>query len=322
MAGSPAMAEASFLVALRSYEDPRSGIRERFLTPTLGDGRTVAVLSGPLAGEPRRGWVICHSYGLEQLNLQPLEVPLARQLAASGHSVLRYHSQGYGDSELPPEHISLRSHVDDALDAVRLLAASTSVSSVGLIGARFGGTVAAMAAEALASEEIAASALVLWEPVVDGRRYMRSLLRLGLLTELVSKGRATESAREPEDMLREAGILDVQGFPLRLEVFEEVSAVDLAKAVFSFRGDSLVVQISKTSGERPDLQRLVSRFAEIGGTSTCEVLLDRKADKFGQPRFVGRGDGTKGDTQATLSEILVSSTLSWCAALPDGDAPP
>ena len=35
------------LESLRSYEDPRSGIRERFLTPVIGGQRTVCVLSSP-----------------------------------------------------------------------------------------------------------------------------------------------------------------------------------------------------------------------------------------------------------------------------------
>lgn len=301
------------LEALRSYEDPRSGIRERFLTPTIGAGRTVAVLATPIGDIGSIGWIVCHSFGQDQINLQPFEVPMARRLAASGHPVLRFHVQGYGDSELPPEHISLRSHVDETIEAARLLASTAGVARVGLVGARFGGAVAALAAD-----ELEASALVMWEPMVKGRAHMQALVRLGVMTELVNRTRTQASARDPMEVLKEDGVLDVQGFPLRREVFEEVSNANLLTELTRFRGRSLVVQVSRSSTQRPALVQLVERLRELGGDSRLEVITNGKADKFGQPRFMGRGDGTKADTQSSLADGLASATVSWAGASAEG----
>ena len=117
--------------ALRSYVDRGLGIQETFVQPLIGGGRTIGVLSGPLDSPPLGGWVVCHSFGLEQVYLQSLESALARRLAATGFAVLRFHGRGYGDSELGTEHISLRSHVDDAQDAARVLSEATGVERIG-----------------------------------------------------------------------------------------------------------------------------------------------------------------------------------------------
>ncbi len=299
----------SLFERLRSYDDPATGIRERFLTPSIGGGHTVAILSTPLGEALSTGWVFCHPFGQDQINLQPFEVPLARALAASGFPVLRFHAQGYGDSEFPREHISLGSHVRDSLEAADLLVSSTGVSQVGLFGARFGGAVAALTAD-----ELEASALAMWDPVVKGRSYMQSMVRLGVMTELVSRERSQADARDPIEVLEGTGVLDVQGFPLRVEVFREVSELDLLARLQRFRGRSLVVQVSRAATPKAGLERLVSRLSELGGRSHLEVIADKKADKFGQPRYLGRGDGTKIDSQASLARSLTLTTVSWAGA--------
>ncbi len=281
------------------------GIVEEFLTPTIGGGRTVAVLARPLSGTASMGWVICHSFGLEQVFLQPLETPFARGLAAAGCAVLRFHCQGYGDAELTAEHISMRSHIDDSLKAVELLTSVTQIDHIGLMGARFGGTVAALVADRLEAQ-----AMILWDPIVSGRTYMRTMARLSVMTELLTHRRSSNSA-DPLTVLREKGALDVQGFPLRREVFEEISKVDLPSDLLRFKGDSLLVQVSRSATVRPGLQLLSHRLEELGGNARSEVVTDRAADKFGRPRFRSRAAGKKVDTQSTLAQSLISRTLSW-----------
>ena len=104
------------------FEDPAAGYSEEFIQPRLGLGNTVAVLSTPLGPSASLGWVICHSFALEHVYLQPMETALARRLAATGFAVLRFHAQGYGDSELDSDQVTLHSHVEDTLDAASVLA--------------------------------------------------------------------------------------------------------------------------------------------------------------------------------------------------------
>jgi pimeloyl-ACP methyl ester carboxylesterase len=299
----------SKLLEMRSFEDADLGIAERFLTPTIGGGTTVAVLSTPLGAAHDLGWVVCHAFGLDQINLQPFEVPLARELAAAGFPVLRYHAQGFGDSELSIEHVGLASMVECAIQAAALLRDEAGVTALGTFGARLGGTVAAMA-----GERAGASALALWDPVVRGRTYTTRLARFSSTSELVTRGRAQIQARNPMDVLRETGAIDVQGVPLPEALFDELSAIELTEAVTRFRGRSLVVQPSRSGQPRSELESFVGHLSELGGEAALEIVTDPLADKLGQPRFVGV-DGVKVDELGSLARSLNDVTLSWCRGL-------
>jgi pimeloyl-ACP methyl ester carboxylesterase len=303
------------LLQLRGFSDAKLGIAERFLTPAVGGGSTIAVLSTPLGATHDVGWVMCHAFGLDQINLQPFEVPLARALAAAGFPVIRYHSQGFGDSELPTEHISLKSLVGDALEVAALLRAEAEVASIGIFGARLGGTVAALSAA-----DAEAAAIALWDPVANGRGYAARLARFSSASELVTQGRAQTTGRNPADVLRETGVLDVQGIPVPAALFEELRAIDLTSHLNSFRGRSLVVQPSRSTKRRAELEALVRHLNDLGGESTLEVVIDPHADKFGQPRFVGKGDGIKVDEMESLATSLTEVTMAWCASVVERSA--
>src|SRR5205823_2231940 len=102
------------------------------------------VLYEPLGEHRSAGWVICHSFGQEHSHLMEHEVVAARALASAGFPTLRYHGQGYGDSMGHPGEATLESHVGDALGAVDVLLGRTGIHDVGVLGARFGGAVAAI----------------------------------------------------------------------------------------------------------------------------------------------------------------------------------
>ena len=297
------------LAALAGYVDRDSGIAEDFLTPVLGGARTVAVLSSPVG--PLRGttWVLCHSFALEQIYLQPLEVPFVRSLTAAGYEVLRYHSQGYGDSDLPAGSVSLQSHLRDAADAVELLR-RRGATRIGLIGFRFGGSVAALAAD-----RVDADALILWEPVLKGRAFLNALARRAIVSQLTVRANQSSPAGSTEDPLQridDEDTVDLQGFPLTRTSYEQILNMDLLMDLNRFAGEALVVQISRSSEQRPDLKRLVKRLGEIGGSPAHEVVSHPRPQLFGGPRYRPTGTGEKRDTQADLLAALTAATIGWC----------
>lgn len=306
---------ARALESLAEVEDPRNGIRERFIRPSIGGGSTVAVLATPLGERRSTGWVICHSYGMEQVNLATHEVPVARGLASAGFPVIRYHGQGYGDSQLPADGVGIASHLRDALDAAGVLAEATGVGEVGFLGARLGGTIAALAAD-----RSSAASLVAWEPVVRGTTYARSLRTLSVMLQLMHQQRSPGAAPDPERELEERGVLDVQGFPLSREMHEELLGLDLTERLGAFAGRSLVVQISRGAEPRPELERLTGRLRELGGSSELAVVVDERANTFAEPRFRPVGRGHKADIQAELGAHLLARTIEWCATEPDPSA--
>jgi pimeloyl-ACP methyl ester carboxylesterase len=276
----------------------------------LGSQPGFGVLSLPTGGRRDLGWVICHSFGMEQSNLQSLEVAAARSLSSRGFPVLRFQARGYGESHAPIEEVGPESHVADATNACAALLSSTSVGQVGLLGARFGGTVAALAAD-----RIEASALVLWDPALNGKAYLNSIVRAGLVIELAETGRARSQTKDPAEILAHDGVLDVQGFPVTQRAFEAISGISLTKAMRRFRADALIVQVSRSPGPNLGLQRLVDRIHQLGGSATLDAVTDPEAPRFGLPRYLPTGEGEKTDRQGCLSSALIERTAAWCEAL-------
>jgi hypothetical protein len=299
------------------YEDLDAGFSEEFLQPSLGLGRTVAVLSRPLGPAAPIGWVVCHSLGMEQIHLGRLDVLVARAMAAAGFPVLRFHGQGYGDSELGADVVGLSSHLAESEDAVRLMAAQSGVGLVGAMGARFGGMVAALVAD-----RMDLPAMVLWEPSVRGSRYMRDLLRREVLSKLAA---GQDAAGTPEmERLREdlasRKWADIRGFRLSQHAHEDISAVDLTADVTRFSGAALLVAPSRNERVDGALAKLSEHLVSLGARSEVELVQDPFAAQFGQFRFQtvegGRG---KRDVQLELNEKIAAATVAW--AVRQWDAP-
>ncbi len=288
----------------RAFADTDLGIRERFLTPTLGGAGTVAILASPIAERAHTGWVWCGSFGSEQGYLMPFEVALVRRLAAAGHAVLRYHGQGYGDSETDAEHVSLESHRRDAIDAVALLReVEPDLISIGLVGSRFGGTVAALVAG-----ETQVDALVLIDPVVSGSAYVRTMLGRSVIGGLkAADPQRTPTPAAPNDIT----VIEVEGTLLDRAALDEIAELDLSNAVNGYRGPSLILQVSRSSEPRTPMERLRARLAELGGRPELHVIADPDALRFGLPRFRRAGGSRKVDVQSDLTETLVSETVRW-----------
>jgi pimeloyl-ACP methyl ester carboxylesterase len=320
----------------RRYSDAEAGISEEFLQPTLGLGKTVGILSSPLSPARRVGFVICHSFGLEQIHLSRFDALTARAMAAAGFTVLRFHGHGYGDSAGSMEAISLSSHLAEATDAVRLLRERDEVEHVGVMGARVGGLVAALVAD---REDLPFMAL--WDPVVSGALYMRYFLRSQLLHKIVqqasvaeegpSPGRDLEpgiTASELREQLRSRGWADIKGFLLTGRAHDEFASADLLKDMTRFRGKALVVSPSRTERMTPAVAKLVEHLGRLGAECTARVVRDRAAGQFGLHHHANVPGGTKVDLQFTLSRSLAETTVAWArgaaplsAETPEGGRP-
>jgi pimeloyl-ACP methyl ester carboxylesterase len=293
------------------YEDEEAGISEVFLRLKLGLGETVAVLSRPIGDSGSMGWVMCHSLGMEQIHLGRLDVIVARALTAAGFPTLRFAGQGYGDSELGSEVVGLASHVAEAVDAVHFMAAQPGIDRVGVMGAKFGGAVAALVAEKLGLE-----AMALWEPSVKGSRYMRDLFRRELYAKLTA-GEESSGASETaliRESLATRGWADIRGFRLSREAFEDISAMDLLSDLTTFSGSALLIGVSRTQRVDPQVTQLHQHLEKLGARSTLQVAQDPVAPQFGQFRFQtvegGRG---KRDVQLELNEGMARVTMEWAS---------
>jgi pimeloyl-ACP methyl ester carboxylesterase len=301
----------------RRYEDDRRGISEELLQPVIGGARTVAVLSRPTGPQHHLGFVLCPSFGSEHTQLNGLEVVVARAVAAAGFPVLRYQSQGYADSEGPRDAIGVRSHLADAADAVEALSARDEVRSVAVMGGLFGGTVAALTAERLGLRTMA-----LWEPAVDGGRYAERLLRSLALPEVAAPTRG--DGRPPLTRLRErlasGAPLDVRGFVLTNDAFDELHAIDLTRDLASFDGRSLVLGVSRSGRPAPGVTTLAEHLERLGGAATTVVVKDKLVHPLGAFRFAPMAERPgRVDMHFALNVAVADATVAWARSLPAVD---
>src|SRR5207247_4818573 len=130
--GSPMRVDETYLSSLRRREDTELGISEEFVPLVLNGASTFGVVTRPLGRAHPVAWVLCHSFGIEQIHLWRLDVIAARALSAAGFTTLRYHGHGYGDSQGDMRDITLTSHLKDAVTAVGVAARQDGVERVGV----------------------------------------------------------------------------------------------------------------------------------------------------------------------------------------------
>jgi pimeloyl-ACP methyl ester carboxylesterase len=293
----------------RGFDDPEAGISETFVSAELGSVPTVAILYRPLGPSRPQGWVVCHSFGMEQTFLMEHEVAAARALAKAGFPTLRYHGQGYGDSQGDPHRVGLESHLADALDAVSVLRTEAGVERVGTLGARFGGTVAALVADREALPLLAA-----WEPVTRGLPYMRELLRSHDLFQMLQgpHGMDAASAPDPLERLTSQGWTDVKGLYLTEEAYRTIAQVDLRRDLRRFRGSCLLVGVSRTGVPGRGIHAVAERLRSLGAGCQEEGVADEEAGNLGGYHYDNDEDpNAKRDVQAALASKLADATVGW-----------
>jgi uncharacterized protein len=117
------------------------------------------------------GIVICPPFGHEYIRAHRLLRQLAVQLSHSGFHVLRFDYLGCGDSAGEPYDGTPSQWTADIATAIDELRDTAEVRRVCLIGLRLGATLAADAADRRDDVET----VVLWDPILDGARYLDDL---------------------------------------------------------------------------------------------------------------------------------------------------
>ena len=189
------------------------------MTPIVFDGHFGLIHEAP--GDC--AVVMCAAMGHEQLCASRGWRELADRIASLGYPVLRFDWSGCGDSlgeDMDPERLAAwTASLTAAVSAAR---ARFQVQRVVLLGLRFGGTLAALNAEALGAE-----ALILLAPAITGRAHVRELSAMG--------GLGAVAEDKPE-----SGI-DVVGFRMSDETIASINPIDLRKLVRTPAGKVLLV---------------------------------------------------------------------------------
>jgi uncharacterized protein len=208
----------------------------------------------PLTAEARRnGIVLCAPLGHEYLNCHRTFRQLAMQLSASGFPVLRFDFSGCGDSGGEFEQMGFAHWVNDIAMAIEEMKGRSGLGTVRLIGLRLGGTLSLMAG----AHRSDITHMVLWEPIVDGRTYLKQL------HSLTQKALAYLLSEPRPSMPGEQG-LEFMGFLYTRPLLEDIQRIDLLHALRELKVHQiLTIENEKSAHILPLMQHL-----KRGGIST------------------------------------------------------
>jgi hypothetical protein len=302
------------LSGLRRYEDAETGLSEEFVD-AIGSVGATGILSRPV-GRPVRstGWVICPAVGKKRSYLRRLETLVAHTLTRSGYPVVRIRGGSENVAEEQRE-MSLVHRLEEIEAAVRMLEGDEGVRRVGLAGAIFGGTMAALTAERLGLDLLA-----LWEPELRGQGFLKDAFRRQVLAALVAtpeastNGAAPPPRRSAGQELAAQGWTMIRGFRLTQEVHDEIAKIDLIKDITTFRGDVLVLAPSTTGEPGRRMAELGAHLEAIGARTTLVGIEDELLVPFGEWYFRDVGLARL-DSRLELDRKLSETTTEWMTAL-------
>jgi alpha-beta hydrolase superfamily lysophospholipase len=168
----------------------------------------------PDDGVVRGGVVVCPPIGLEYVPSHRALRTLSERLCTRGFAVLHFDWDGTGDSSGSLEDPGRLAALMGSLGAaVQELTALVGTGALAVVGLRFGATLAATWL-ADCGEPSPVAAVVLWDPCLRGRRFLRQQAALGRLVGCDDAG---------------DGSVDAPGFRYPPEAAEELGALDLTK---------------------------------------------------------------------------------------------
>jgi pimeloyl-ACP methyl ester carboxylesterase len=169
---------------------------------------------------------------------------MANLLSEEGFAVLRFDYYGTGDSSGQSGEGNVAQWKDDIRTAYYELTDMAGTRSISIVGTRLGAALACQSA----AEGLRIRDLVLWDPVVDGKKYMEELRCLHDTLQLNNQ-LGSLSSHEADWLL---------GYRFPAEMREGIGAINL----LSLRPGECERLFLIVSEERPDYRALSDRLAE------------------------------------------------------------
>jgi alpha/beta superfamily hydrolase len=213
----------------------------------------------PASPARRTGVVICNPLGQEHMRTHRALRQLALQLVRIGYPVLRFDYYGTGDSAGYLEEARFEGMIEDTRHALEEIRDTAAVSRITLIGLRLGASIAYVSARGRTDID----SLVLWDPIVYGREYVRELVAVA------------------EPAQRDGAPLGVYGFPVTRDLVQDLDDLDLVAA--GPCGAARVVLVE--SPPRPESAELLAQLDSRGCRTERHIVSSggdwEDMDRFG-----------------------------------------
>lgn len=194
----------------------------------------------PEAGRCRRcAVVICQPIGHEYINCHRALRQLAVRMCEAGFPVLRFDYYSCGDSYGDSKAGTIPQWLQDISTALDEVKRRSNLDKLCIVGLRFGGALSAMTGAQRGDIE----SMVLWDPVGDGKSYLRELSLLQKeQMRFRPKPRRTKVSQE---------VIEILGFPFTRELYGQMEQVNLS-AITSPPAKKMLVIQSRPSDKHPD----------------------------------------------------------------------
>lgn len=229
--------------------------------------RLFAVLNSPEKNRLDTGMIFCHPYADEKQRSCRIFGRFASELCDRGFFVLRFDCRGYGDSQGDFEDATVETQINDTIKAIDILTVQHNVEKVGLIGLRWGGAIAALTAE----RDPRIDNLILWSPIIQGKKYVDLLIRDKIFSYISNK-EVPPSRDKIVEELRKEGLIDIGGYYLTLEVYEELLGIDLTARVPEFKGRVLTVITKRESTAQSAFEAFPAIYKKNGNLTDLKVV--------------------------------------------------
>jgi len=176
----------------------------------LGEGQQAlwVLRDRPESGGKGFRWIICPPVGIDYMNAYRGLRHLAEALAGEGHESWRFDYPQTGSSADPQQDDQVALWTDSIIRLIDHLREISPGAGIGLIGFRFGATLAA-----LASCQRRVDALVCWSPLIKGSQLVRQTLLL----------------QQAAEQQQEDDLLEAAGWVLNAATRESLSAINLLR---------------------------------------------------------------------------------------------
>ena len=176
-------------------------------------------------GPASAGVLFCHPLGEEKKCAHRALVVTACALAEHGVASLRFDMSGCGDSEGEFVEAGFETWLADLRTAWSELRRRVGDRPMAVVGLRLGASLAALACEGIGNP----AALVLWQPVVDGRAEVADQLRRLLVQQMITEGKA---GLRREEMIasfeKGEGSVELDGYTITAALYRDICSIDLA----------------------------------------------------------------------------------------------
>lgn len=189
----------------------------------MRQGNRFCLLHEPPPGAPHRGAVLfIHPFAEEMNRSRRMAAQQSRAFGEAGWTTLQVDLYGCGDSDGDFSEAQWEQWVADVADAWDWLQAHSGHRPM-LWGIRAGCLLAAQAASRMARAD-----LVLWQPVLSGKHYLRQFLRMKGASELMARnGGPVTSVQALREKLDRGETTEIAGYPLAPGLASAMDAAEL-----------------------------------------------------------------------------------------------